>query len=230
MGRRGAILRRKSVPGHPPPRVPGTLRADRFARQPEPASHDLDLDHERHIEITMSIQIVFETHATTEDNERGFATGWLPGRLSDAGREQAAALGRRRRDDGLACVFTSDLGRAVETANIAFSDSPLPILHDWRLRECDYGELNGAPSADVHGDRSLYLNHAYPGGESWNDATVRVGRFLADLPTRWDGLRILVVGHVATRWGLERFIDGNDLRDLATGEFAWQEGWEYRLG
>jgi broad specificity phosphatase PhoE len=127
-------------------------------------------------------------------------------------------------------VFTSDLGRAAKTANIAFSGSAVPIFHDWRLRECDYGEMNGASSAEVHGDRSVYLNHAYPGGESWNDATERVGRFLADLPSRWDGLRILVVEHVATRWGLDRFISGSDLRDLATSRFAWQEGWEYRLG
>jgi len=28
----------------------------------------------------MTIQIVFETHSTTEDNENGIATGWLPGR------------------------------------------------------------------------------------------------------------------------------------------------------
>jgi len=178
----------------------------------------------------MAIQIVFETHCTTEDNEKGIATGWLPGRLSATGREQAVALGRRRRHDDLASVFTSDLGRARETVDIAFSGSPVPILHDWRLRECDYGELNGAPSAEVHGDRSVYLDGAYPSGESWNDATERVGRFLADLRPRWDGLRILVVGHVATRWGLERSISGSDLRDLATCEFAWQEGWEYTLG
>ena len=30
----------------------------------------------------MTIELVFETHSTTDDNERGFATGWLPGVLS----------------------------------------------------------------------------------------------------------------------------------------------------
>jgi 2,3-bisphosphoglycerate-dependent phosphoglycerate mutase len=48
----------------------------------------------------MPIEIVFETHALTEDNERGIATGWLPGRLSERGRVNAAEIGRRRRDDG----------------------------------------------------------------------------------------------------------------------------------
>ncbi|MEV0840359.1 histidine phosphatase family protein [Actinocatenispora sera] len=87
----------------------------------------------------MPVEIVFETHALTEDNERGIATGWLPGRLSDRGRSNAADLGRRRRDDGIAAVFTSDLRRAADTARIAFGDSDIPILADWRLRECDFG-------------------------------------------------------------------------------------------
>ncbi len=47
----------------------------------------------------MAIEIVFETHSWSEDNERGVATGWLPGRLSDRGRDLAHELGARRRDD-----------------------------------------------------------------------------------------------------------------------------------
>ncbi|WP_329159105.1 histidine phosphatase family protein [Streptomyces sp. NBC_01717] len=56
----------------------------------------------------MSIEIVYETHATTADNEAGIATGWLPGTLSATGRLQARELGccRRRRDDGIVAVFT----------------------------------------------------------------------------------------------------------------------------
>ena len=66
------------------------------------------------------IELVFETHCTTEDNEAGRATGWLPGRLSPRGRAQARELGRRRAADGIAAVFCSDLARAVETAGIPF--------------------------------------------------------------------------------------------------------------
>lgn len=58
----------------------------------------------------------------------------------------------------------------------------------------------------------------------------RVGRFLDDLNLRWDGQRILVIGHVATRWGLDHFLGGARLEDLAAQDFAWREGWEYRLG
>jgi 2,3-bisphosphoglycerate-dependent phosphoglycerate mutase len=97
----------------------------------------------------MPTEIVFETHSTTEDNENGVATGWLPGTLSSAGREQAEQLGRRRANDGVEAIFTSDLKRALETVDIAFADSGLPVLHDWRLRECDYGELNGARAVEL---------------------------------------------------------------------------------
>ncbi len=93
----------------------------------------------------MNLRLVFETHATSEDNERGVATGWNGGRLSEAGRRQATELGRRRRDDGVDAVFSSDLRRAVETAEIAFAGSGIPVFLDWRLRECDYGELNSMP-------------------------------------------------------------------------------------
>ena len=177
----------------------------------------------------MGTEIVFETHSLTEDNNAGRATGWLAGRLSAGGRAEAAALGERRGTDGLAAVFCSDLGRALETAAIAFEDADLPFLADWRLRECDYGSLNGAPVEDVHADRSAYLDRPYPGGESWTAATERVGRFLGDLALRWDGARVLVIGHVATRLGLERFILGKDLAELLTSPFVWQEGWEYYL-
>ena len=69
----------------------------------------------------VAVELVYETHSISVDNERGIATGWLPGELSEEGRRLAAELGKRRRHDGIACVFTSDLRRAVETAEIAFA-------------------------------------------------------------------------------------------------------------
>ena len=177
----------------------------------------------------MAIELVFETHSITEDNEQGRATGWLPGRLSAQGRVKARQLGRRRADDRIAAVFSSDLARATETASLAFAGSPIPVLHDWRLRECDYGQRNGMPAAELHAGRRDHLDRPYPGGESWRQAVMRVGRFLGDVPLRWDGQRVLVVGHVATRWGLDHFIGGVALEDLVEEDFAWQEGWEYLL-
>ena len=49
----------------------------------------------------MAIELVFETHSMSVDNEQGHATGWLPGQLSEQGQTQAQQLGRRRLDDGI---------------------------------------------------------------------------------------------------------------------------------
>ena len=175
----------------------------------------------------MSVEVVFETHATSEDNEAGIATGWLPGRLSAAGREQARELGERRRDDGISVVLTSDLQRAVETAEIGFAGSPLPVVADERLRECDYGELNGTREP-IH-DRAEHLDVPYPGGESWRAAVARMAGFLEELRTEREGERVLVIGHSATRLALEVVTNGGELADLVAEPFVWQPGWEYAL-
>ena len=170
--------------------------------------------------------VVFETHSTTTDNENGIATGWHPGHLSASGREQArAALGARRRGDGIAAVFTSDLRRALETVEIAFADLDVPRLHDWRLRECNYGDMNGAPTSGLR--REEHVDVPYPGGESWREAIDRVSGCLADLGA-WSGRRVLVVGHTATRWALDHIALGIPVEELVSSDFGWQEGWEYR--
>ena len=177
----------------------------------------------------MGISIVFETHSISEDNERGIATGWHPGRLSQEGRRLAVELGNRRRNDGIQTIFASDLRRAIETVEIALGDTAIPILHDWRLRECDYGDKNGMPALELHRNRRHYLDEPYPHGESWRQAIRRVGGFLEDLHFRWEGRRVLVVGHVATRWAFEHYINNMAIEDLVEADFGWQEGWEYFL-
>ena len=178
----------------------------------------------------MSNEIVFETHALTEDNERGVATGWLPGRLSQRGRELAVMMGRRRRADDLAAVFSSDLRRSVETAEIAFSGSDVPIFLDWRLRECDFGVHNGSPVANLRRDRQEYIDTAYPGGESYRQAVQRVAAVLDDLPTRWPGKRVMLIGHGATQYALEHVINKVPLEELVAARFEWREtGWTYQL-
>jgi 2,3-bisphosphoglycerate-dependent phosphoglycerate mutase len=177
----------------------------------------------------VGIQLVFETHSITEDNEQGISTGWHDGRLSERGRTLAAELGMRRGNNGIDAVFTSDLGRAIETAQIAFSHSTIPIFFDWRLRECNYGNLNGQPADRLHRDRQQYLDTPYPSGESWRQAVERVSRLFDDLRLNWDNKRVLVIGHVATRWAFDHFLNGLALEDLIMSDFAWREGWEYQV-
>lgn|SRR5262245_46922102 len=167
------------------------------------------------------IELVFETHATTTDNEAGIATGWLPGLLSAKGWEQARELGRRRADDRIEAVYASDLKRAVDTAEIAFGNS---VFLDWRLRECNYGVLNGAPTTEL--DPPAHVVAPYPAGESYRDVVARTERFLRDLR---DGTRVCVIAHAANYMALEHLINGTPLEVLTTAPFEWCPGWEYRV-
>src|SRR5436190_5938735 len=126
----------------------------------------------------MTIEVVYETHSTSADNERGIATGWLPGELSTLGRDQARALGERRRNDGIAAVHVSDLRRALETAEIAFAGSGIPVRRDARLRECNYGELNGASVEQVAAVRRRHVDEPFPGGESYRQVVERTRAFV----------------------------------------------------
>jgi broad specificity phosphatase PhoE len=76
----------------------------------------------------MAVEILYETHAVSTDNEAGIASGWLPGELSPTGRQLATRRGERHRTRTIAAVFASDLARAVQTARIAASDEPRNLL------------------------------------------------------------------------------------------------------
>ncbi|MFJ4185212.1 histidine phosphatase family protein [Kitasatospora sp. NPDC089509] len=177
----------------------------------------------------MAVELVYETHATTIDNEAGIATGWLPGRLSELGRRQAAELGERRRAGGFAAVYTSDLHRAVETARIAFPDGRPPIHQDVRLRECDYGDLNGAPVPRIAAQRARRIDEPFPGGQSYRQVLAATDLFLHDLAARWNGRRILVIAHSANRWALDCLLTGASMEDLVEAPPAWRPGWHYTL-
>ena len=176
----------------------------------------------------MTLELVYETHSISTDNERGIATGWLPGELSAEGRRLAVELGGRRRSDGIACVFTSDLRRAVETAEIAFEGTEIEIREDARLRECNYGELNGAPVGELD-PRRPFVDEPFPGGESYRDCVEKMSSFLADVAREFDGRRVLVIAHSAQRFALRHLFEGVPLEELVDAPFEWQEGWEYAV-
>ena len=175
----------------------------------------------------MALQRVCETHAITPDNEAGIATGWLPGELSERGRDTAADLGRRRRDDGIAVVYVSDLRRALQTAEIAFAESSVSVIPDTRLRECNYGTLNGMPTTQLEKERPEHVREPWPGGESYEDVVSRTRTLLRDLAARWDGSRVLLISHSANKWALDHLLLGMPLAPLVAAGMQWQEGWEY---
>ena len=177
----------------------------------------------------MAVEIIYETHATSTDNEAGIATGWLPGRLSALGREQAAELGERHRGTPVGAVFVSDLVRAVETADIAFGSTGIPIHQDARLRECNYGLLNGMPVARLAAERARRIDEPFPEGQSYRQVVDQTREFLRDLAKGWDGSLVVIVAHSANRWALQHLLNGAALEDLVVAPFAWQPGWRFIL-
>jgi broad specificity phosphatase PhoE len=173
------------------------------------------------------ITLVFETHATSLDNEAGLASGWFDVALSVTGEEQARALGTRRRDDHLAVVFCSDLSRSFRTAEIAFGDRSLPIIRDARLRECDYGDLTRQPTSAIEQRRVLHLVDPFPNGESYQQVVDRVSGWLGEALQYSDAGTVLVIGHRATHYALEHLLNGVTLHEAVTSPWTWQPGWTY---
>jgi broad specificity phosphatase PhoE len=150
------------------------------------------------------------------------ASGWLDPSLSEKGREQAAELGARRTDVDV--VYTSDLKRAIETAEIAFGSGGFRT--DARLRESDYGSMSGAPPAEIERERPDRIDTPFPDGESFRDVIERVRSFVEDITRDHEGERVLVIGHMATRVALDHLLAGVPLEE-AVGGHTWQPGWEY---
>ena len=174
------------------------------------------------------MDIVFETHATSFDNEAGRASGWQDVDLSPAGVTQATQLGARYAGVELAAVYTSDLRRALRTAALAFGGEPAPIA-DPRLRECDYGVMTGEPTAAIDAEREARIDAPFPGGESYAGVVARVGSWLAEASALAPGGLVLVIGHRATWYALEHLLQGRPLREVIVQPWRWQPGWRYRL-
>jgi broad specificity phosphatase PhoE len=126
-------------------------------------------------------------------------------------------------------VFSSDLGRAVQTVQVAFGGSGIPVHLDARLRECDYGVWNGMPVSQLERERVRRVSRPFPGGESYLQVVGRVAGFLEELARDREAARVLVVGHTATRWALDHLLAGAALAELVMAPFGWQEGWSYTL-
>ena len=177
----------------------------------------------------MSIKIMYFVHGTTTDNASKLCSGWKEAMLNDLGKEQAENLGgvSRERDDKFDIMFTSDLKRAIDSSNIAFPE--VEKIRDKRLRECNYGDLDGE-----HKSLVIYEEHIddkFPNGESLKDVEMRMRDFVNYLKENYDGKTIGIVAHRAPQLALEVITKNisweeanqNDWRK--TGD--WQPGWEY---
>jgi len=165
------------------------------------------------------------------DNEAKRASGHADVPLSALGRQQAQELGQHYAAKSLDAIFCSDLQRASTTTQIAFSGRGLPIVLDARLRECDYGDMTQYPAAQVDQEFPRRITEPFPHGESLLMVVQRVGAFLRDVLREYDQKTIVVIGHRATKYGLQYWCDDASLEDIVRTPWEWREVpiWHYEL-
>lgn len=177
------------------------------------------------------LTLFYSPHLTSVDNEAGRASGHADVPLSDRGRQLARELGQHYEAIALDAVFCSDLQRAYTTAEIAFSERNLPIMPDARLREYDYGEMTQYPIAQVEEEFERRITEPFPNGESMLMVAQRVGAFLHDVLHEYDEKTIVVIGHRATRYGLEYWCGDASLEQIVRARWEWRDVpiWRYHL-
>lgn len=177
----------------------------------------------------MSVQITYFVHGTTTDNEKKLGTGWLPGELSALGVQQANALRDQTKEMHFDIVFCSDLKRAVDTAHYAFGGR-FEIREDTRLRECNYGDLNGKEESRT---KTEHIDEPFANGESYRDVERRVSDFTADLRANHDNTRVAIVAHQGPQLALEVILNGKTWSQAFAEDWrltkAWKPGWQYEL-
>ncbi|MBK8010782.1 MAG: histidine phosphatase family protein [Deltaproteobacteria bacterium] len=151
-------------------------------------------------------RIIAVRHGETEWNVEGRLQGSRDSALTERGRKQSERLGCALTKVKLTAAYSSDLGRARETAQIALaraSKASVRLELDPRLREISYGRIEGltwreveALHPDIH--RSMEerrQDFAPPGGESRTELVERITETFKELGRRHRSETIFVVTH-----------------------------------
>jgi broad specificity phosphatase PhoE len=142
-------------------------------------------------------------HGQTDWNVEGRYQGQADAPLNEVGRAQALALGKKILDQSFAAIYSSDLSRASETAQIIASFLHLPVSLDPRLREINQGEWEGKHISEI---RTRYAqmwkkhrndpdNARPPGGETITEVAQRMFSALNELSDVYPEGLVLVVSH-----------------------------------
>ena len=181
----------------------------------------------------MSVKITYFVHGTTTDNEQHISSGLKDVELSPLGIQQAKDLKEKTKDKTFDVVFCSDLKRAHDSAKLTW-EGMYPIIPDARLRECNYGELNGASSDIVEPmQQEECIEKPFPNGESYEDVKTRVADFLEFLKKDYDGKNVAIVAHKAPQLSLDVLLKDKTWKQALAEDWrkthAWKPGWEYKL-
>jgi probable phosphoglycerate mutase len=148
-------------------------------------------------------QVLLVRHGETDDNREPIRVqGFSDTPLNDTGRRQAAELAERLAGEGIRSLWSSDLSRAHQTADIVGERIGLEPRLDSRLREANRGEWEGRRFIDIaREDPDRYgawmragESFRFPGGESLREQMDRVGAAVDDI-RRSEELPALVICH-----------------------------------
>lgn len=143
-------------------------------------------------------------HGQTDWNVAGRIQGHTPTELNAEGRRQAAELAEHLRSQHFAALWSSDLPRASQTAEILGQTLGLPVQTTDALRERSFGRYEGAGSEEIRAVRtSLGLDQTgdladwtgMPGIESNEVLWARIADKLRSLSGMYPGKDVLVVTH-----------------------------------
>ncbi len=144
--------------------------------------------------------IVLARHGETDWNRDGRWQGHADPPLNDDGRRQAKELAGEV--DAVDAVYSSDLARAKETAEIVAERLGLPVETDPRLREVDLGDWSGLRTVEIeerfpegHRRWVAYESHGWSDGESYGEMGERVLQALREIAARHPDGRVLVITH-----------------------------------
>ncbi|MDD5289956.1 MAG: class I tRNA ligase family protein [Patescibacteria group bacterium] len=170
------------------------------------------------------IKFTFLRHGQSEGNVKDIGCGHQDDPLTNHGREQANKLKNQVDAKNFDLVFSSDLSRATETAQIIFGNLH-KIKFDKRLREIDFGDLSHKKTTEI----DKYRVTGFPNGETYQQVRDRVIDFLSDLIDKYDGKKIAIVAHSGVWKALEIIFNNKNFTEEHLKIHAAREPFEYLL-
>jgi broad specificity phosphatase PhoE len=155
------------------------------------------------VQVSRPLRILIARHGETEWNLSRRFQGHLDSPLTRRGQDQAERLARRLADENVGAVFSSDLGRAMQTATPIAEHHGLTLRTSQLLREINCGAWMGRTKDDLAREspeatecyRLTPSQHRMPGGESLADVQARGLAFLNELRDETIEQAVVVITH-----------------------------------